>query len=654
MTDKNLFLDFETASKTDLPKHGLGRYIADETTRPQCLAFRLPGMRSTDLWEFWTPFPKQLSKHIEDGGLFVAHNAPFDFHIWNDVLRRYFPAVAPVRIEQVRCTAARARYNGLPGSLENACAAMNLDIQKDIGGSAVMLMLAANPDFTPETHPAEFARMYKYALTDVDAMIGLYDATQPLTPQYQREFELDMRINIRGFEVDVEAAQAMEDLKALAEAQLDYQVTILTQGGVLAISEVAKIKEYAGTFGEEIDDAGKEALKKIAARTDIPAEFRELLELRLDASRAPKKSAAILRAHVNGIITHSTKFHGALSGRSTASGAGGLQALNFSRPRPGKKAEQCEAFLEAARRHDTAFLSSPQNGPILAALADAQRSLVYAAADDEVVVGCDLSGIEARMAPWLANDEEKLADFEAGIDGYKKAATNIFYVEYDEVDKDQRQVGKVSDLSLGFGGGSGAFGNMAANYGVHLPDDQIDNIVWNWRAARPAFERWWSVLEYAVLIALDQPGKPVEVPVGRGWCSKVVFTRDAVALRMLMPSGRTISYHNARLHLEPGAQIPIAVYDKPEGYTETLDRKIISNNLTQGAARDFFWEIMCAVDPVEPIRHHVYDELVLTVKRAIAETRLAQLIERMRIPPKWAPGLPLDAAGYVAKRWRKD
>jgi DNA polymerase len=464
-----------------------------------------------------------------------------------------------------------------------------------------------------------------------------------------------MRINARGFGVDVEAAQAMEDMKLHAEAYLDYQVTCLTNGGMLAISEIQKIKDYAKTFGEEIDDAGREALKKIAGREELPAELREMLELRLDASRAPKKSAAILRAHVDERIHHGTKFYGALSGRSTASGAGGAQLLNVARPRPGRSAEDCEQYLEAARRRDTAFLSDPKNGPILAALADAQRPLFCATRPGHTLIGADLSQIEARFAPWLANDEQKLVDYENGVDGYKRTAAAVFHVPYEEVTKEQRQSGgKVPDLALTYGGGEGAFISMAANYGVHLPEKEVAEIVWNWRAARPMFERWWSSLEYAALIALDTPGKEVAVPTGRGWCTQTIFIKDDRALRMRMPSGRWTSYHNARLHLEPGAQVPVAVYDKPEGYVETLDRKILSNNLTQGAARDMFWEILCDADRVEEVVHHVYDEVILEVPVERAETRLEQLLARMRIVPSWAPGLPLDAAGYVNKRWRKD
>src|SRR6478736_8530655 len=131
--EKILWLDFETQSKTDLPAEGLGKYLADPTTKAYCFTWRLTGMNATELWEFGQPIPAAIIRHIEAGGLFVAHNAPFDFHIWNEVLCYQFQgrsqSLPKLKIEQVRCSAARARYNGLPGSLEGACHAMGLPIQ---------------------------------------------------------------------------------------------------------------------------------------------------------------------------------------------------------------------------------------------------------------------------------------------------------------------------------------------------------------------------------------------------------------------------------------------------------------------------------------------------------------------------------------------
>ncbi|MBV8158881.1 MAG: hypothetical protein JO278_14550, partial [Dyella sp.] len=199
MTNNPLFLDFETASKTDLAEAGLARYLEDPTTRATCLTWRLPDMPAAELWEVGQIVPERVVRHLAAGGEFVAHNAPFDFHIWNAVLRRdpRYAHLPELKIEQVRCSAARARYNGLPGSLEGACAAMGLPVQKDTDGKAVMMLLASHPDYTPQSHPVEYARLYKYALIDTDAMFGLWNATAPLPPLEQQFFELHMRISDR-------------------------------------------------------------------------------------------------------------------------------------------------------------------------------------------------------------------------------------------------------------------------------------------------------------------------------------------------------------------------------------------------------------------------------------------------------------------------
>jgi len=654
MTHNELFLDFETTSNCELKLHGLGRYLRDPSTRANSFAYRLPGESETQLWLIGDPLPGAVIHHVANRTPIVAHNAAFDYAIWNHCIVRDYKAITPMAREQMRCSAARARYNGLPGSLERACEAANLPIRKDTEGGKVMMQLATHPEWTPKTHPNEFAVQSAYNITDVDAMIGLWNATRPLPAREQAFYVLDMQINERGLGVDVQAAQAMADLAEYEQALIDYKITVLTDGAVMAASEIEKIKDLASDMGSELTDAGRESLKTLLGKDTVTAELREILNLRLDASRAPKKHGAILRAHVDGRMTHAIVFHGALTGRDTAMGCGDVQLLNVARPRPGKSREDCEKIMAAIKARDKVYLSQPDVGPALAAMADAQRQLFCATSLWHTLIAADLSGIEARMAPWLANDEELLAAYEAGIDVYKVSAMGIYGVSYDEVTKDMRQVGKVIVLLGQYGGGAGAVVAGAGNYGVAITEDAAIDSVDAWRAARPAFERWWAMLEYAAMIALDAPGKAVDVPIGRGGCSKITFVREGMALRMCLPSGRDISYHDAQLMMEPGATVPVAMYRKPEGYFEHLDRKVLSNNLTQGLARDFFWEILKDVAPIEQIVHRVYDEAILEVPRERAEQRKEQLLARMRIAPTWAPGLPLDADGAVSDRWGKD
>ncbi len=97
MTEHLCFFDFETQSKCDLPTEGLGRYLVDPTTKAYAFTFRLPGMSCADLWDIRFKAPSQIVRHIEAGGWFVAHNAPFDYNIWNEVLRQQWPELPAMR-----------------------------------------------------------------------------------------------------------------------------------------------------------------------------------------------------------------------------------------------------------------------------------------------------------------------------------------------------------------------------------------------------------------------------------------------------------------------------------------------------------------------------------------------------------------------------
>ncbi len=102
------------------------------------------------------------------------------------------------------------------------------------------------------------------------------------------------------------------------------------------------------------------------------------------------------------------------------------------------------------------------------------RGAIVAPAGKKLVVA-DLSNIEGRMLAWLAGEKWKLQafrEFDAGIghDLYKVAYGRSFGVDPGTVgdNSDERQVGKVQELALGYEGGVGAFLTFAAAYGIDL------------------------------------------------------------------------------------------------------------------------------------------------------------------------------------------
>ncbi len=100
---------------------------------------------------------------------------------------------------------------------------------------------------------------------------------------------------------------------------------------------------------------------------------------------------------------------------------------------------------------------------------------VIIAPDGKKLVISGLSNIEGRMLAWLAGEDRKIkafSDFDKGIgsDLYKLAYTRAFNIEPEDVTKDQRQIGKVMELGLGYGGGVAAFLTFALTYGLDLEE----------------------------------------------------------------------------------------------------------------------------------------------------------------------------------------
>jgi len=77
-------------------------------------------------------------------------------------------------------------------------------------------------------------------------------------------------------------------------------------------------------------------------------------------------------------------------------------------------------------------------------------------------VVADWNAVEARVTPWASNQpqaQEVLDVFRAGRDIYVREAAGIYRIPESQIgpESDERQIGKVAILSLGFAGGVGAF-----------------------------------------------------------------------------------------------------------------------------------------------------------------------------------------------------
>ncbi len=132
---------------------------------------------------------------------------------------------------------------------------------------------------------------------------------------------------------------------------------------------------------------------------------------------------------------------------------------------------------------------------------------------------------------------------ERGEDVYKHNAAATFRVDYEAVDKDQRQIGKVQELACGFAGGVGAFAAMGRIYNVILSEHESRRMVDGWRRANPWAPVYWGKLEHAYSAAMRNPGR--EFSAGR-----VTYLYDTQHLWYALPSGRVLCYPFARFDEE--------------------------------------------------------------------------------------------------------
>ena len=268
-------------------------------------------------------------------------------------------------------------------------------------------------------------------------------------------------------------------------------------------------------------------------------------------------------------------------------------------------------------------------------------------APGKVFVCADFSSIEGRVLAWLAGEETALNVYREGRDPYKVNAAQIYGVDYDAVSKDQRQVGKVAELALGYQGSIGAFSRMGENYGVELPDGEIDLIVKQWRMAHPMTKRLWNELGKCAKSAIRYPG--TELPY-RG----VKFKSNGRLLQMMLPSKRTLCYRSpeiADVEKDWGPTEVIRYLDNNGVQKEMYGGKL-TENLTQAVARDLLANAIFNVEAHGyPVVLHVHDELVTEVPEGFGSVE--ELCDLMcRLPP-WAVGLPLKAEGWRGKRYRK-
>jgi DNA polymerase len=615
------------------------------------------------------------------------------------VLKHALPNILKLMpLTKARDLMVQALAHGLPGSLASLCEIFKLsdDLAKDKRGKQLIQMFCKLQSKTSklqrktrETHPAEWREFISYAASDITSVRAL--RTKVPSWNYPNNAEelnlwfLDQRMNMAGVYVDTELSEKAIEAVDVAQALLSEDVTLATAGAVTAATQRDKLLGHIlREFGVTLPDMRAGTLERRLQDPELPGEVRHLIAIRLQASTSSvsKYKRLIKGVSSDGYLRGLTQFNGAA--RTGRDAHRLFQPGNMMRPTIPQS--DIEIGIDAIKAGCADLITDN----VMELTANTMRSVIIAPPGYKIVVS-DLANIEGRVAAWVAGEAWKLQafrDYDAGTgpDLYVKAYAEAFRVGLADVTKKLRQIGKVMELMLAYGGGVGAFLTGAATYGIDLdelartgreaiPDSvwaEADNF-WNWsvdtkrntyglshdtfcvcdsikrmwRASNPAISGIWAKLENGARNAISEPG--TEFKVG-----KVTFRRDGNWLRCILPSGRALCYPSPRVNDDGQiSYMGINQYSRQWSRLTTYGGKLLEN-ICQAMARDVMFYNMPRIEEERySIRVRIHDELITYAPDGLlyGPEHLSKLLATV---PSWAPGLPLAAAGFEAYRYRKD
>jgi DNA polymerase len=643
---RTLVCDIETYSSADLARTGAVKYAEAEDFEILLMSYAFDDdpVRVWDFTEQGTP-PWLAGALTDPSILKVAWNFAFERACFNSALGIYTPP------EQWRDAMTIAAMNGLPMSLEAAGAALQITQQKLTTGKALINYFCkpcrptiANGGRTrnlPHHAPEKWEDFKTYCGVDTEAERAIYNRLIRFpVPEWERRLEaLDARSNERGVLVDIELAEAAVYVDEKLREEHLTELRKLT--GLDNPNSVTQLKEWlegVGIFAESLDKATVKDL-----RTSVPdPTTRRVLELRqLLGKTSTKKYHAMLDAvcrdnRVRGLL----QYYGA--GRTGRWAGRRVQLQNLAQ----NHLDNIADVRELVRHRDLETLEM-----LYDSVPDVLSQLIrtaFIAKPGHTFLVSDYAAIEARVIAYLAGEKWRMDVFANGGDIYCSSASQMFKVPVEKhgINGHLRQKGKIAELACGYGGGVGALKAFGADK-MGLSEDEMLDIVTQWRQASPTIPRFWRDTENAAKRALENPGRTFTLPCG------VKYLRDADALRCRLPSGRILTYWGARLDKDGticfmGQNQTTRKWEK----TDTWGGKLVEN-IVQAYARDCLAVALLRLDEAGyKTVFSVHDEII--AEEPTDGRTWQDMAEIMGRPIEWAPGLLLRGDGYSTKFYMKD
>ncbi len=632
-----LYIDLETRSSIDLKKLGVYKYTEDFDFRILMAAWA----HDDDPVAVAVGHEEILSiPGLGDRAVVhVAHNAQFE-RVALGVLR---PELRDPSLWED--TQALAAEHGYPVSLEAVSAALGTTPKDSAGSRLIKLFCLPNRDGSwndATTHPMEWLDFLSYCAQDVDTLREVHRLlpTWP-TPTERLVWNADQRINDRGMAIDL-------DLCRIAAGEVDANKSVNKAAfteltGVDNPGSIQQVQAWAAEAGLELPNCQAATIEALLEDPELDPTHRQALELRQELALAAggKFGAALEVVSPDSRIRGGFRFFGAHTGRWTGQR---VQPQNLPRATvddPEAAILDLKMGLGATPHTLKALVRSMFVGPL-------------------TVV--DYASIEARVLAWMANERWAIDAFLAGRDIYVETAERM-------APGLTRSHGKIAVLALGYNGGinslramtgnpkqgsagspalrtrGGDFTELGSTPLEEMTDSQLQIIVDTWRRANPRIVKLWEVMGDA----FGEGGR-----VG----PHITVTRRGSTVKMWLPSGRAITYHEVKWEryvvIDPKTKRKIPKQGWRYADPKKGGRRIgtyggsLVENATQAIARDLLAEALVRLDDAGiPVVGHVHDEVIAETTELEAVTRIMTQV------PSWAEGLPIDGEGFVTDRYRK-
>lgn len=646
-----LGIDIETYSSEDIA-NGVYRYADAEDFTILLFAYSVNDgpVLITDIAQGEEIPPRIVEALTDPHVIKTAFNAAFE----RTCLNKFFGL--NMDAEQWECTMVRSAMLGLPLSLDAVGRVLKLEQQKMQEGKSLIRYFSCPCKPTkvnggrtrnlPQHAPDKWATFKRYCIRDVE----VEQAIRRITSAYRipesehRLYVADQRINDRGVLVDMDLVTQAIRMDAAYKGRLNAEAMEIS--GLDNPNSVAQLKAWLEKETDTtVDKLSKKDLPALLASADND-KVERMLRIRQEMAKTSTKKYEAMRktACSDGRVRGLLQFYGA---NRTGRWAGRLvQVQNL----PQNHLEDLDYARSLVKSGDLSAVEL-----LFGNVPDTLSQLIrtaFIAKDGCTFLVCDFSAIEARVIAWLAGEQWRLEVFRTHGKIYEASASMMFHVPVDEITKTdpRRQKGKIAELALGYQGGVGAMKTMGGE-SMGLTEEEMSEIVDNWRNANPAIVRLWKDVEAAARMVIRY-GEPVSV-------KGLKFFMSLGAMMIQLPSGRCLSYPRPsvgvnRFGSESICYEGVSQTTKQWCQQETYGGKLVEN-IVQGIARDCLAiTILRLEEKGYPIVFHVHDEVIIEAPENDGVHTLQGVEEIFRMPITWAPGLPLKGAGYTTKYYLKD